>query len=156
MDNTMLLPRPGARLLTLALSMLGGVLAPSAAQAQSAVYLCVDATGRKELTDGYKPGCKALDIPGAIPAPRSRGAAPARSAAPVSTPADFPKVDNALQKARDSDRRAILVEELESEQAKLTQLRINGKGSEPKLAAENISRSEKNIEALKREIANIK
>ena len=154
MDKSTMPPRPGTRVIALALAMLCGVLAQPAAQAQSAVYLCLHADGRKELTDTYKPGCKALDIPGGIPAPRSRSGTSAK-AAPVTTPADFPRVDNALQKARDSDRRAILAEELKSEEAKLLQQRMETKG-DPKLVAENVSRTEKNIEALKREIANIK
>lgn len=156
MDKSLMPSCLSARFIAPALAMLCGLLAQPAAQAQAqAVYLCVDADGRKELTDNYKKGCKALDIPGGIAAPRSRGGAPSK-AAPVTTPADFPKVDNALQKARDSDRRAILADELKSEEAKLIQQRIDTKGGDPKLVAENISRTEKNIEALKREIANIK
>lgn len=154
MDKTTMPPRPGPRICALALATLCGVLAQPAAYAQSSVYLCLHADGRKELTDTYKPGCKALDIPGGIPAPRSRAGSSSK-AAPVTTPTDFPKVDNAQQKARDSDRRAILLDELKSEEAKLVQQRAD-KGGEPKLIAENISRTEKNIEALKREIANIK
>jgi hypothetical protein len=154
MDKSLMPSCLSARVIAPVLAILCGLLAQPVAQAQ-AVYLCVDAEGRKELTDNYKKGCKALDIPGGIPAPRSRGGTPSK-AAPVSTPADFPKVDNAQQKARDSDRRAILADELKSEEAKLVQQRIDTKGGDPKLVAENISRTEKNIEALKREIANIK
>jgi hypothetical protein len=170
MDKTTMPPRPGLCTTALALAMLCGALAPAAAQAQN-VYLCIDSAGRKELTDTYKAGCKALDIPGAIPAPRSRGSA-AKAAAPVTTPADFPRVDNAQQKARDSDRRAILLDELKSDEARLAQLRIEYKAGQPerqgderniakyqervKLMGDNIARAEKNVEALRREIANIK
>lgn len=170
MHKTTMPSRHGLRTTALALAMLCGALAPAAAQAQN-VYLCVDGSGRKELTDTYKPGCKALDIPGAIPAPRSRGGA-ARASAPVTTPADFPRVGNAQQKARDDDRRAILAEELKSEEARLAQLRTEFKAGQPerqgderniakyqervKLMGENIARAEKNVEALRREIANIK
>jgi septal ring factor EnvC (AmiA/AmiB activator) len=135
------------------------------------VFLCVSASGGKELTDTYKPGCKTLEVPGAIPAPAARGKS-SRAAAPAAAPADFPKVGNAQQKARDNDRREILSEELRSEQAKLDQLRAEFKNGEPdrngnernyakyqeRVAQmrDNIARSEKNIEALQREIASIK
>jgi hypothetical protein len=169
MDKTTMRPRPGLRTTVLALAMLCGALAPATAQAQN-VYLCIDSAGRKELTDNYKSGCKALDIPGAIPAPRSRGGS--AKAAPVTTPADFPKVGNAQQRARDNDRREILTEELKAEEARLAQLRTEFKAGQPerqgderniakyqervKLMGENIARAEKNVEALRREIANIK
>ena len=154
------------------LALLCGVIFAPLAQAQN-VYLCVDANGRRELTDSYKNGCKALDIAGAIPAP-AQAAPPrkARAAAPVSTPLDFPKVDNAQQRARDNDRREILAEELRQEQVRLGQLAAEFKGGEPdRLGNErnyakyqervatlrdSINRAERNIEALKREMASIK
>lgn len=158
----------------LALALLCGALAQAPAQAQNGIYLCVDANGGRILTDSYKPGCKTLDLPGAIAAPqapRKAGAARAPSA-PVSTPTDFPKVDNAQQKARDNDRREILNEELRIEERKLAEQRKEFNGGEPErqgnernyakyqerveLMRDSIGRTEKNIEALKREIANIK
>ena len=155
----------------LALAMLCGALAQPAAQAQG-VFLCVSASGGKELTDTYRPGCKALDIQGAIPAPPARGKGASRAPATVATPADFPKVDNAQQRARDNDRREILSEELRNEEARLAQLRAAFKNGEPdrngdernyakyqervNLMRDNITRAEKNVEALRREIANLK
>jgi predicted RNase H-like nuclease (RuvC/YqgF family) len=81
-------------------------------------------------------------------------------------------VDSAEQRARDADRRAILDEELRTELQKLAALRLeynNGvperRGDERNYAKyqertaalrDSISRSEKNVDALKREIANIK
>jgi hypothetical protein len=151
--------------LALTLAMLAHPLA------QAQVFLCVSPTGGKELTDTYKPGCKALDVPGNISAPSPRAKAP-RSSAPVSTPGDFPRVDNAQQRARDSDRRDILNEELRSQEAKLAEMRTEFKGGEPdRLGNERnyakyqervaqlrdgISRAEKDIEALRRELQNIK
>ncbi len=147
------------------------------AQAQAQIYLCTDASGHKELTDTSKPGCKLLDVPGAsIPAPPRRsgnGAAlPTPPRAPVTSPTDFPRVDSAEQRARDADRRGILDEELRSEQQKLADLRREFNNGEPERRGDernyakyqervgtmrdSISRSEKNIEALKREIANIR
>jgi hypothetical protein len=143
-----------------------------AAQAQQ-IYLCTDAEGRKELTDSRKgSNCKALDLPNpSIAAPRE-GGRKGTPAAPAVAPANFPKVDTNEQKARDSDRRAILTEELNTENKKLAELRKEYNNGEPerhgdernfvkyqeRVAAmkDNIARSEKNVEALQREIANIK
>ncbi|HWW70345.1 MAG TPA: DUF4124 domain-containing protein, partial [Duganella sp.] len=76
------------------------------------------------------------------------------------------------QRARDADRRAILEDELKNETQKLAELRKEFNGGEPerrgdernyakyqeRVAAmrDSISRSEKNVDALKREIANIR
>ncbi len=164
--------RPRARIAVAALALLCGVLLAPMAQAQN-IFLCVDANGRRELTDSYKSGCKALDVPGSISAPaQPRARATPRAAAPVSTPTDFPKVDNAQQRARDNDRREILAEELRQEQARLAQLNAEYKGGEPdrlgnernyakyqeRVASlrDSVARSERNIEALKREMAAIK
>lgn len=154
--------------LLLLLALLG---ASAAARADGPIYLCVDAAGHKELTDANKPGCKVLDVPGSTIAAPPRRAAPAPArAAPA--PADFPRVDSAEQKARDADRLGILNEELRSEQQKLAELRKEFNNGEPERRGDernyakyqervaqmrdSISRSEKNIEALKREIASIR
>jgi hypothetical protein len=159
----------------LALALLSAPGAQPLAWADGPIYLCVDASGRKELTDTSKAGCKALDLPGAIPAPSTRRASSAArqaGATPSMAPSDFPKVDTAQQRARDNDRREILNDELRSEEAKLAELRREFNGGEPErhgnernyvkyqervaLMRDNIGRAEKNIEALKREIANIR
>lgn len=143
-----------------------------AAQAQQ-IFLCVDAEGRKELTDTRKgKNCKLLDLPGAsIPAPAGarRGATPS---APAVAPANFPRVESSEQKARDADRRAILTDELNTETRKLAELRKEFNNGEPERRADernaakyqervaglkdSIARSESNVEMLKRELANIK
>ncbi|MBJ7309688.1 DUF4124 domain-containing protein [Rugamonas sp. CCM 8940] len=149
------------------------------ARADSVIYKCVDSAGRVEFTDNRRgPHCKVLDVPGAMSSPqpaRRPQAGPPRaagaSAAPAA-PSDFPRVDGAEQRARDADRRAILDAELRIEQQKLNELRgefNNGaperRGDERNYAKyqdrvatlkDGISRSEKNVEALKREIANIR
>ena len=162
-------------LLALALAACG------AARAQGVIYKCTPPNGSTEYTDVYRGSyCKAMDLPGlAIPAPAKRQGAPARAAGsaptpanPAATPGDFPRVDGAEQRARDADRRAILEDELKNETQKLTALRREFNGGEPerrgdernyakyqeRVAAmrDSISRSEKNVEALKREIANIR
>ncbi len=150
--------------------------APAWAQAQ--IYLCVAPDGARELTDTNKRGnCRLLDIPGAITAPPKKPATASSAPRPAATapaatpsPADFPRVDNAAQKARDSDRRQILQEELKSEQNKLADLKKQFNGGEPERQGNernyakylerleqmksNISRVEQNIEALKRELGN--
>lgn len=148
------------------------VVAIAPARADGQIYLCEDASGHKELTDTKKAGnCRSLDLPGAITAPPKRPAAAAAKPA-TATPADFPKVDNAAQKARDADRRQILEDELASEEKKLADLRREYNNGEPERQGnernyakyqervaqmkDDLSRAEKNVEALKREIANIK
>jgi hypothetical protein len=165
----------------LRLVLLAG-LAAHEARADSVIYKCVDQNGRVEFTDINKPGCKVLDLPGYVastPAPMPR-AAPAvtmrqgagRPPASAPNPAGFPRVDTATQKARDDDRRAILEDELRAEERKLADLKRDYNNGEPERQGneknyakyqervaqmrDNIGRSEKNVEALKREIANIK
>lgn len=161
------------------ISILLLALAATPPLASAQIYLCTDAAGRKELTDTAKPGCKLLDVPGAtIPAPPRRSAGNGSggregAARPYSAPPPaYPSVDSAEQRARDADRRGILEEELRSEQQKLAELRREFNNGEPerrgdernyakyqeRVAAlrDGISRAEKNVEALKREIANIR
>lgn len=156
-------------------ALLGLALAGTAPVAKADIYLCTDKEGRRELTDNHRPGCRMLDVPGSIPAPAPRkGPAPVRAAAaaPAVTPTDFPRVDNAQQKARDDDRRGILTEELRSEERRMAELKREFNGGEPERQGnernyakyqarvaemrDSIGRGEKNIEALKREIANIR
>ena len=148
------------------------------AYAQGEVYLCVDDNGKKEYKNtGAVKGCKKVELQGitVIPAP----ATPPASASgkkpqgkPASSPSDFPKVDEGTQKARDSDRKQILQEELKAEEQKLANQKKEYNNGEPErrgdernfakyqertnLMKEDIARTEKNIEALKREIANAK
>jgi hypothetical protein len=144
------------------------------------IYKCID-NGHVLYTDTATQGsCKAIETQGAISTPpraaapaaamRQGGARPAAAAAP--NPAGFPRVDNATQRARDDDRRDILNDELRAEAAKLAALKRdfnNGQperqGNEKNYAkyqervaqmSSDIARSEKNVEALQREIANIR
>ncbi|MBZ2208687.1 DUF4124 domain-containing protein [Massilia soli] len=155
-------------------AVLGLALMGAAPMAAAEIFLCVDKDGRRELTDNNRPGCRQLDVPGSFPAPAVRKGAPAVRAAssPALTPSDFPRVDNAQQKARDDDRRAILADELRTEERRLAELRREFNGGEPERQGneknyakylarvaemrDNIFRAEKNVEALKREIGNIK
>jgi hypothetical protein len=151
------------------------------ASAQSVVYRCVDKEGRVLYTDTNAGNCKVVDaiVSGAIssPAPTRAPAVgmrqgASRPAAAATSPAAFPRVDNATQRARDDDRRAILDEELRAEEKKLADLKLVFNNGEPERQGnernyakyqervarmrDDIGRAEKNIEALKREIANIR
>lgn len=152
------------------------LLLAGAVRADTTIYKCVDADGRVEFTDSARRNCKALDLPSSYAAPKARGGGGGgngRAAAPPATvPADFPKVSNFQQKNRDDERRDILNEELRNEEKKLADIRREFNGGEPErqgnernyakyqervaLLKDSISRAEKNIDALKREIGNIK
>lgn len=166
-----------------ALCVLGlalGLMSQRGAQAQGAVYKCVDEQGRVEFTDQNRRGCKQLEsfistVPSPvrasapIPAVRPSGSA---GPAPTASPASFPRVDSAQQRARDDDRREILNDELRAEQKKLADLRRDFNGGEPERMGnernyakyqervasmrDEIGRTERNIEALQREITNIR
>lgn len=132
----------------------------------STVYLCTDENGNKEYRNtGITKGCKKINLPGLTTATSKRP--------PIQTEgAKFPKVDQNAQKKRDSDRKDILKDELRSEEEKLARLREEYKGGQPdRLGSEknyakyqertaklkeDVERTEKNVEALKREIANLK
>jgi hypothetical protein len=156
-----------------AMMLLASVIGHVYAQSESDVYLCVDEHGKREYKNtGPMKGCKKVDLPGltTIMAPAHKaGPAPAKGA---SAPTDFPKVDGGTQKARDSDRRQILLDEMKSEEQKLANLKKEYNNGEPERQGnernyakyqdrvasmkEDIARTEKNVEALKREIGNLK
>ncbi|MBC3876801.1 DUF4124 domain-containing protein [Undibacterium sp. FT79W] len=145
------------------------------AHAQADVFLCVDDNGKKEYKNtGATKGCKRVELPGitVVPAPALPSTPKKAQAKSASSPADFPKVDEGTQKARDSDRRQILLDELKAEEQKLADLKKEYNNGEPErrgdernyakyqertgMMKDNISRTEKNIEALRREISNLK
>ena len=175
--TSLFVKHPAGILLALALA------AP--ASAQSVVYRCVDKEGRVLYTDTNTGNCKVVDsiISGAISAPPASSRPPAAANPAVTmrqgaarpaaaSPANFPRVDGAAQRARDDDRRAILDEELRAEDKKLADLRRDFNNGEPERQGneknyakyqervaqmrEDIGRAEKNVEAIKREIANIR
>lgn len=147
------------------------------ALAQSEIFLCDDGHGSKEYKNtGTTKGCKRIDLPGITTIP----GLPRKAAAVVTTasvraatsPPDFPRVDGVVQKARDNDRRQILLDEMRTEESKLSELKKEFNGGEPERRGDErnyakyqdrvasmkdeLGRTEKNIDALKREIGNLK
>ncbi len=142
------------------------VLLAADATAQG-VYVCVQPNGVREYRNtGDTRGCRRLatDALSAIPAPSSVTQAKADPS--------FPRIDSQVQKRRDQDRMQILLDEVRTEEGKLADLRKEYQNGEPErqgnernyakyqervaLMKDEIARTEKNIEALKREIGNLK
>lgn len=139
-------------------------------KANGGVFRCTDRDGNTTYSNvGDVKGCKPVetDALNTVPFPKASAAAPKAGAA--GTP---PKADAAALRSRDTDRRRILQEELASEEKKLAELRKEYNNGEPerkgdeknyqkyldrtdKLKAD-VTRSESNIESLKRELANLK
>jgi hypothetical protein len=143
------------------------------AHAQSDVYLCMGENGSKEYKNtGDTKRCKKVDLPGITMIPSPKKPVQTASTRPASSPVDFPKVEGGTQKARDNDRKQILQDEMKSEEQKLANLKKEFNYGEPerrgdernyvkyqeRVAAmkEELDRTEKNIQALRREIDNMK
>ena len=145
------------------------------AHAQSEVYVCVGENGTREYKNtGATKGCKRVDMQGTamITAPDRKPVAQTALAKPAASPGDFPRIDSRAQKVRDNDRLQILADELKAEEKKMATLRQDFNGGEPERRGDernyakyqdrvasmklDLARAEKNIEALKREIANLK
>lgn len=134
-------------------------------------------TGKPEVANGMyrcqtKSGTAFFNVPGVVPAP-SNGRSTGKAAASAPTPAGFPRVDTATQKGRDDVRRKVLSDELASEEKLLVDARASyADGAPPALPEERadaekyrqriarlrqaVALHEKNVDALKKEIASIK
>lgn len=160
------------------------LLAAGVAHAQTEVYVCLNENGTKEYKNtGATRGCKRVDLQSVamIPAPASspsqvsaprKAASPVANSRPAASPGDFPRIASGTQKARDNDRLQILSDELKAEETKLATLRQEFNNGEPERRGdernyakyqervagmkEDIGRAEKNVEALKRELSNLK
>jgi hypothetical protein len=147
-----------------------------AAHAQNEVYVCTSENGTKEYRNtSITRNCKKMDLPGGtfIPAPPPhKGGSPLLPPRAAISPAEFPRVDSSTQKARDADRRQILQDEMNKEEQKLASLRKDFNNGEPERNGDErnyakyqervasmraeLGRTEKNVEALRREISNLK
>jgi hypothetical protein len=130
------------------------------------LYKCTDAEGRTTYTNtkGNAKSCTVLSRE----QPVSSFSVP-KAKANTPTPGDFPKVGAGEQKARDGDRRAILEQELATEQKSLDDAKKmlvqqeavapGGPARAPerlKPYQDTVQLHERNVEALKKEIGNLK
>ncbi|WP_238263970.1 DUF4124 domain-containing protein [Cupriavidus pauculus] len=163
-------------LVTMAAVVVGAWGLPAAAQS-SDVYMCKGANGVPEYRNG-NPGnskdCKKLSLPDVVTVPGTRtGGAASSGGKPVAaSPTAFPRVDSATQKNRDGERRSVLEQELQSEEAKLAGLRAEYNNGEPERQGnernyqkyldrtarlrDDVARSEANVASLRRELSNLK
>jgi len=168
---------------TLRVSLVAATLAAAAvpAPAQDRIYRCGN-----EYTNQPKgrPDCKLVEggnvtiVRGTAPAPAAPaapaaggGAAPAARSAGTA-PASAPRIDNAEQRKRDADAKAILQQELRRAEARQAELDKEYKGGEPdKIGGEArnhqkyldrvaelkaaIERNQSDIEGIKRELGRL-
>lgn len=142
-------------------------------------------------TSAQRANCKRVDLPvittiPSAPVTSTRGTVPpssapaagaqgtagqggASGAAATPSPANFPRVDPAVQRLRDNDRRRILEDELRKEEARLSELRREFNNGEPERRPDerqpakyfervqklrdDIGRSEGNVASLRRELS---
>lgn len=133
------------------------------------LYKCQDESGVILYTN-QKSGAKnctilSRDLPMTSMAPPPRAASRSPSAG-TSTPSPngFPRIDSDTQRSRDTDRRKILEQEHASEQQSLEKPARHGTdGEAARLPADRVqylrdgvALHERNLDALKRELANLK
>lgn len=137
------------------------------------LYKCMDGSGIVLYTNqkGSAKNCSVLSRE----LPITSLATPARTAsrnAATPTPGGFPRVDNDMQRSRDTDRRKILEQEYATEQQNLEKAKQTlTEGEIPrspdeknsskyldrvKYLRDGVALHERNIDALKRELANLK
>lgn len=144
--------------------------------AQAEIYKCVDAEGRTTYTNdrNFARGCKAIqqDQPvSSMPvAPRTSGTgAPSGSSG---SPGSFPRVSPNDQRARDDTRRQVLEKELATEEGALAEaqkqlteqeaVRMGDERNYQKILdrlqpyKDKVELHKRNIDALKREIGNLR
>lgn len=152
-------------------AVVGIVASLCAASAIADIYKCTDDSGHVTYANAGGKGCRKLSIDRGTnvqtPAPSS-SAAPARSA----SGGDFPRVGGDEQRARDNDRRRILETELNTEQAALDKaraalteqegVRLGGERNYQRVLdrlkpyQDQVALHERNIEALRKELGNLR
>ena len=133
------------------------------------IYRCTDANGGMLISNTrVDKSCKAVALPpdSSLPAPRTK---PSGAAANPS-PAGFPRVQEDAQKARDTDRKRILEQELAGEQRSLDQAQreladqdsLRGRdGSASALDRvqpyrDRVAQHERNIVAIQKELSGLR
>jgi len=136
------------------------------------IYICSLPNGSREYRNtGDMKGCKKLNVEAVSVIPSGSGTSD-RSKNSAAPDGSFARVDNMLQKRRDQDRLQILLDEVKREESRLIELKQEYQNGEPERLGsernyakylervaqlkEDIQRSDKNIEALKREISTLK
>jgi len=146
------------------LLLICGLLLSHAAMAD--IYKYVDENGRITYSNIPLRGAKKLNLEPLSTVPASKPKATA------TTPAGFPRVDSETQKKRDDTRRQILEDELAAEEKQLTEAKkalTEGEavrqGDERNYQKyldriqglkDNVALHEKNVAALKKELAGVK
>jgi len=141
--------------------LIAAVAMPVSAQT---IYKCIDANGGTLISNSrVDKNCKAIvsgpesSMP---PPPKARSA----GAAANPSPTGFPRVQEDTQKARDTDRRHILDQELSGEQRSLEQARKDLseqealRGSAERIAPyrDRVAQHERNIQAIQKELGNLR
>ena len=151
-----------------ALVLAATIASPALAQG---VYLCTQPNGTREYRNtGDTRGCRKLELE-AISTIPSTSSSSSQAKLDASGYA-FPKIDSQVQKRRDQDRMQILLDEVRTEEGKLAELKKEFQNGEPErqggernyakyqervaMMKEEMQRAEKNIEALRREISQLK
>jgi hypothetical protein len=148
---------------------LGALMLAAMPLAAQTIYKCVDATGGTLISNTrVDKNCRPIvtSPENTLPAPPRAAARPAGAppASATPTPAGFPRVQEDTQRARDSDRRHILEQELAGEQRSLDQARRDLADLEGQRAAadrlqpyrERIAQHERNLQAIQKELGNLR
>ena len=152
------------------------ILSALAGSALADVYKCVEtdaASGEAHVTyTNTTKGKTCTRLSRDLPVSSVPGARTPKAAAPAATGAGFPRVSDADQRKRDTDRRTILEAELEAEEKALETARKalaeadavrygNEKNYQRKLDRlkpfqATVEQHERNVEALKKELLNLR
>lgn len=138
------------------------------ASAGADMYKCTDDSGHVTYANVGGKGCRKLTTDRVTSVPPSAAPAPARSP----SAGDFPRVGGDEQRARDNDRRRILEAELASEQAALDKargalaeqegIRLGDERNYQRVLdrlkpfQDQVALHERNIEALRKELGNLR
>ncbi len=149
--------------------LLGTLALPAAA---NTIYKCTDASGGTLISNtrvdkNCKPVVSGPDLSLSTPKPRA-----ATGAAANPSPAGFPRVQEDTQRARDTDRRRILEQEMAGEQRNLAQarkelaeqeaIRNNDERNNQKVTdrlqpyKDRVAQHERNIQQIQRELNNLR